>query len=157
MTIPIALTLVAVSVAAIASIMVAVLKLEVDSLKLKNDRLHDDLHLEKKRVKECESGFNSISDALAKSEFEIVKLKAQLTKATLTNAELSEALKAANTQVSIDSLNAKAARAISRDLSSDVVKLQAQLSTSDKAYDLLVKELDTTKRKRGANGQYLKK
>jgi hypothetical protein len=107
MTIPIALTLVAVSVAAIASIMVAVLKFEVDSLKLKNDRLHDDLHLEKKRVKECESGFNSISDALAKSEFEIVKLK-------------------------------------------------DQLSTADKAYDLLVKELEATKRKRGANGRYLK-
>jgi hypothetical protein len=84
-------------------------------------------------------------------------LTEQLRKATLTNAELSEALKAANTQASIDSFNAKAARAISRDLSSDVVKLKDQLSTADKAYDLLVKELENAKRKRGANGQYLKK
>jgi hypothetical protein len=84
-------------------------------------------------------------------------LTEQLRKATLTNANLSEALKAANTQASIDSFNAKAARAISRDLSSDVVKLKDQLSTADKAYDLLVKELEATKRKRGANGQYLKK
>jgi hypothetical protein len=115
MTIPIALTLVAVSVAAIASIMVAVLKLEVDSLKLKNDRLLQDY------------------------------------------LNCKKALEEANTQASIDSFNAKAARAISRDACSDLVKLQAQLSTADKAYDLLVKELDTTKRKRGANGQYLKK
>ena len=100
--------LIPISVAAIASIMLAVKVMECNSLNLKNDRLHDDLHLEKKRVKECESGFNSISDALAKSEFEIVKLK-------------------------------------------------DQLSTSDKSYDLLVKELDATKRKRGANGRYLKK
>jgi DnaJ-domain-containing protein 1 len=53
-----------------------------------------------------------------------------LTKATLTNANLSEALKAANTQASIDSFNAKAARAISRDACSDLIKLQAELEAT---------------------------
>jgi hypothetical protein len=93
---------------------------------------------------------------LAVKVMECNSLTEQLRKATLTNAELSEALKAANTQASIDSFNAKMATAISKDTISDLVKLKDQLSTADKAYDLLVKELDATKRKRGANGRYLK-
>jgi hypothetical protein len=70
-------------------------------------------------------------------------LTEQLRKATLTNANLSEALKAANTQASIDSFNAKAARAISRDLSSDVVELQANLKQTEVAYDMLAKRKET--------------
>jgi hypothetical protein len=62
-------------------------------------------------------------------------LTEQLRKSTLTNANLSEALQAANTQASIDSFNAKMATAISKDTISDLVKLQAELEDTNAKVD----------------------